>query len=96
MLKTEIYRISFGCIGTLNCLPLWPQGNSNAESSTPHVATKIAPCELLFNRKIQGNLPELVTKQVVDKHQMAKNKQCYDNKKHTKKSFLKVGDILIY
>jgi hypothetical protein len=27
--------------------------------STPHATTKIPPCELLFNRKVQGSLPEL-------------------------------------
>ena len=26
--------------------------------STPHATTKIPPCELLFNRKVQGSLPD--------------------------------------
>ena len=30
--------------------------------STPHKATGVAPCELLFNRQIQGQLPQLQIK----------------------------------
>jgi hypothetical protein len=30
--------------------------------STPHQTTKVAPCELLFNRQIRGYLPELTRK----------------------------------
>ena len=72
--------------------------------STPHATTKIPPCELLFNRKVQGSLPELSTQKVVNKHQKAKenidkkkisNKQYYDAKKNTKTSKIKEGDIVI-
>ena len=72
--------------------------------STPHATTKIYPCELLFNRKVQGSLPELSTQNVVNKHQKAKenidkkkisNKQYYDAKKNTKTSKIKEGDIVI-
>ncbi|XP_028411670.1 uncharacterized protein K02A2.6-like [Dendronephthya gigantea] len=72
--------------------------------STPHATTKIPPCELLFNRKVQGSLPELSTKKIVNKHQSAKeniekrkisNKQYYDVKNNTKTSTIKEGDIVI-
>ena len=72
--------------------------------STPHATTKIPPCELLFNRKVQGSLPELSTQKVVNKHQKAKenidkkkisNKQYYDAKKNTKTSKIREGDIVI-
>ena len=55
--------------------------------STPHQTTKVAPSELLFNRKIRGYLPELTNKKVINKHKMAKtnlekkkeeNKEYYD------------------
>ena len=71
--------------------------------STPHATTKIPPCELLFNRKVQGILPELSTQNVVNKHQKAKknidkkkisNKQHYDAKKNTKTSKIKEGTLL--
>lgn len=57
--------------------------------STPHAMTKIAPCVLLFNRPIQGHLPELECKKVLNKHKIAKenietkkqnNKVYYDKK----------------
>lgn len=72
--------------------------------STPHVTTKIPPCELLFNRKVQGSLPELSTQKVVNKHQKAKeniekkknsNKKYYDISKRTKASNVKKGDTVI-
>ncbi len=71
--------------------------------STPRATTKIPPCELLFNRKIQGTLLELTTKEVIDKHKEAKenidkrkniNKKYYDVKKRTKASNIKEGDLL--
>ncbi len=70
--------------------------------STPHATMKIPPCELLFNRKIQGTLPELTTKEVIDKHKEAKenidkrkkiNKKYYDV--NTKASNIKEGDTVI-
>ena len=43
--------------------------------STPHQTTKVAPSELLFNRKIRGYLPELTHKKVINKPmQDGKNK----------------------
>lgn len=36
--------------------------------ATPHATTKIAPCELLYNRTIHGYLPELRDCKVADKH----------------------------
>ena len=72
--------------------------------STPHATTKVPPCELLFNRKIQGTLPELTTKKVINKHKEAKenidkrkhtNKKYYDVKKRAKASNIKEGDTVI-
>ncbi|CAB3984652.1 Transposon Tf2-9 poly [Paramuricea clavata] len=72
--------------------------------STPHATTKIPPCELLFNRKVQENRPELSTQNVVNKHRKANenidkkkisNKQYYDAKKNTKTSKIKEGDIVV-
>ena len=39
--------------------------------STSHQTTKVAPSELLCNRKITGYLPELTNKKVINKHKMA-------------------------
>ena len=39
--------------------------------SIPHKTTGVAPCELLFNRQICGQLPQLQTKKVVNKHREA-------------------------
>ena len=72
--------------------------------ATPHTTTKIAPSELLYNRKIRGFLPQLPTKRVINKHREAKenierskarNKKYYDRKHHAKKSNIKEGDIVI-
>ena len=38
---------------------------------TPHTTTKVAPCELLFNRRIKGLLPEMRRTEVVDRHEEA-------------------------
>ena len=70
--------------------------------ATPHTTTKIAPSELLYNRKIRGFLPELPTKRVINKHREAKenierskasNKKYYDKRHHAKKSNIKEGEI---
>ena len=72
--------------------------------STPHVTTKIPPCELLFNRRVHGTLPELSTQRVINKHSQAKvnieekkksNKRYYDVKNRTKSSGIKIGDTVI-
>ena len=72
---------------------------------TPHATTKVPPCKLLFNRMIQGTLPELTTKKVTNKHKEAKknigkrkntNKKYYDIKKRAKASNIKEGDTVIF
>ena len=72
--------------------------------TTPHVTTKVPPCELLFNRTIRGQLPELPAKKVLNKHKQAKeniekkkaqNKEYYDKKHNTKESEIKEGDTVI-
>ena len=72
--------------------------------STPHKTTGVAPCELLFNRQIQGQLPQLQIKNIINKHREAKqnverkkeeNKIYYDMKKRAKYSDIKVGDTVI-
>ena len=72
--------------------------------STPHATNKVPSCELLFNRKIQGTLPELATKKVINKHKEAKenidrikntNKKYYGVKKCAKASYIKERDALI-
>ena len=71
---------------------------------TLHAATKIAPCELLFNRTVKGHLPELPSKKILNWHKEAKenietsqerNKEDYDKIHHTKESIIKEGDIVI-
>ena len=71
---------------------------------TPHATTKIAPCELLYNRTVKGYLPELPSKKVLNKHKAAKeniekskerNKANYDKTHHAKESDIKEGDIVI-
>ena len=72
--------------------------------STPHQTTKVAPSELLFNRKIKGYLPELTHKKVINKHKMAKtnlekkkeeNKEYYDRNRRAKEADIKTGDTVI-
>ena len=72
--------------------------------STPHKTTGVAPCELLFNRQIREQLPQLQTKKLVNKHLEAKrnierrkeeNKVYYDQTKKAKYSDIKVGDTVI-
>ena len=74
--------------------------------STPHCTTKVAPCELLFNRTIRGKLPELTSKsnKVVNKHKMAKanietqkekNKAYYDERKRAKEADINIEDTVI-
>ena len=71
---------------------------------TPHATTKIAPCELLFNRTVKGYLPELPSKKILNRHKEAKeniekskerNKENYDKRHHAKESNIKEGDIVI-
>ena len=71
---------------------------------TPYTTTKIALCELLYNRTVKGYLPELPSKKVVNKHKEAKeniekskerNKESYENRQHAKESDIKERDIVI-
>ena len=70
---------------------------------TPHATTKIALCALLYNRTVNGHLPELPSKKVLNKHKEAKeniektkerNKESYDKRHHANESDIKEGDIL--
>ena len=72
--------------------------------TTPHSTTKIAPCELLYNRKIRGHLPQLPAKKVINRQKEAKenieqrkekNKEYYDKRHNVKESDIKEGDIVI-
>ncbi|CAB3996654.1 PREDICTED: uncharacterized protein K02A2.6-like [Paramuricea clavata] len=74
--------------------------------ATPHNTTKIAPAELLFNRTIRTKLPQQNTSsKPIDKHIMAKEndhnskshmKRYTDQARHTKKTLINVGDLIIY
>ncbi len=127
----EIHGIEYSTI-----TPLWPQGNSEAESfmkpllksiliartegrkwkkelytfllnyrATPHSTTKVPPAELLFNRPIRTKIPQQVTSsKPINKHIMAKEndqqskaqmKQYADQRRHTKKMQVNVGDLVI-
>ena len=72
--------------------------------STPHATTKVAPCVLLFNRTIRGQLPELVSRKVLNKHAIAKeniqtgkhkNKNYYDKQHRVQESAIQEGDTVI-
>ena len=71
--------------------------------TTPHRTTGVPPAELLFNRTVRGKLPVL-KKRVVRRHSEARkmdakrqsyNKQYADEKRHAKKSSIKVGDCVL-
>ena len=72
--------------------------------TTPHCTTKVAPSELLFNRKIRGKLPSIEKKLVLNRHKEAreneKKSQAYhksyaDNRRNAKESNIKVGDTVL-
>ena len=72
--------------------------------STPHCTTKVAPSELMFNRKIRGKLPSLEKKLVVNRHKEARenetksqayHKSYADNRRNAKESSIKVGDTVL-
>ena len=42
------------------------------QRTTLHATTKVPPCELLFNRKSKGELPQLTRTRVINKHKFAK------------------------
>lgn len=74
--------------------------------ATPHSTTNVAPAELLFNRTIRTKLPQQYTSsKPIDKHIMAKEndhksksqmKRYTDQARHTKKTLINVGDLVIY
>ena len=72
--------------------------------TTPHSTTKIAPCELLFNRPVRGKLPTLKRKGIVNKHKIAREneekaqkyqKEYIDTRRRAKESDIAVGDLVI-
>ena len=72
--------------------------------TTPHCTTKVAPSELLFNRKIRGKLPSIEKKLIVNRHKEAreneKKSQAYhksyaDIRRNAKESTIKVGDTVL-
>ena len=71
---------------------------------TPHATTKIAPCELLFNRTVKGYLPDLPSKKILNRHKEAieniekskeRNKENYEKRHHAQESNIKEGNIVI-
>ena len=44
--------------------------------TTPHATTKVPPAELLFNRVINGKLPSLQKKRIIDRHREAVEHGC--------------------
>ena len=72
--------------------------------TTPHSVTKVPPCELLFNRTVRGKIPVLERKNIVNKHQSAKqnesqyqeyHKSHADTRRNAKHSQISVGDTVL-
>ena len=72
--------------------------------NTHHSTTKIAPSELLFNRKVQGKFPTLENHRIINRHKEARlNKkrsrsyqETYANKhRKARKGNLQVGDTVL-
>ena len=72
--------------------------------TTPHTTTKVPPAELLFNRVVNGKLPTLTKKPIVDRHREAKeneqsrkiyNKNYADRRRNAKESDIKIGDRVL-
>ena len=72
--------------------------------TTPHSTTKVAPCELLFNRSVRGKFPSLEKKRVLNKHreaceneQKSQNyqKEYTDKRRHAKESTIQIGDTVL-
>ena len=72
--------------------------------TTPHSTTKVAPCELLFNRSVRGKFPSLEKKLVINKHREAqeneKKSQSYhkeyaDKHRHAEESKIRIGDTVL-
>ena len=75
-----------------------------AYRSTPHSSTKVAPAELMFNRKIRYTIPnssyevaEDIQKKVEENDLLSKerNKQFIDNRKHAKDNTITQGDRVL-
>ena len=64
--------------------------------SSPHTTRKVFPAELLFDRKIRGQLPEM-TKQskVTYRHKEAIMKEYADWRRHVKIPDMKEGDVVL-
>ena len=72
--------------------------------TTPHATTGVPSAELIFNRKVQGTLPVLQKKNVVNRHKEARaneekrqkyNKMYVNDRRNAKKSGIKVGDYVL-
>ena len=72
--------------------------------TTPHTIIKIAPCELLFNRKVNGKLPVINRQLVINRHKEARENerksQAYhseyaNNRRRATKSMISVGDTVL-
>ncbi|XP_057290865.1 uncharacterized protein LOC130613554 [Hydractinia symbiolongicarpus] len=76
-----------------------------AYRSTPHSTTKVAPSELMFNRKISYSIPSIDNKLTYENQQQIatdndkaakiKNKQYADERRHTKEPSLCEGDRVV-
>ena len=73
--------------------------------TTPHCATGVPPCELLFNRQVRGKLPVLKTHNLVNRHNEAcekegerqrYNKRYADGNRNVRESTIKVGDYVLW
>ncbi len=72
--------------------------------NTPHCTTKVAPSQLLFNRKVRGKLPEITSKIVINRHKEARRNEIKSQNYHTeyanqrrnaKESSITVGDTVL-
>ncbi|CAB3998539.1 Transposon Tf2-9 poly [Paramuricea clavata] len=73
--------------------------------TTPHCTTGVPPSELLFNRQVQGKLPILQKRNLVNRHNEARekegerqqyNKRYADEKRNVRESPIKVGDYVLW
>ena len=72
--------------------------------TTPHSTTKVAPSELLFNRRINGKIPCMNQEIVIDKHHYAKenekkakeyHKAYAETHRHCSPQVIEVGDSVL-
>ena len=72
--------------------------------NTPHCTTKVAPSQLLFNRKVRGKLPEITSRIVINRHKEARRNEIKSQNYHTeyanqrrnaKESSITVGDTVL-